>query len=134
MKEPALIRSVHNQIGKLTPELWAWKINDSYSAGIPDCMYTGKNMLLAEYKMLNCETWPRNIRAKLSEMQKARLRMIHAMRPGKVVVVVGVKASAGTRIYPLWTPDVWENKVSTETTQSVSIQEWAQFVHSFCWN
>ena len=48
MNEHSFIKSVHR---KLPPEIFKWKIHDTYTGGVPDVMYGGPSgILFAEYK------------------------------------------------------------------------------------
>ena len=48
MNEHSFIKSIHR---KLPPEIFKWKIHDTYTGGVPDVMYGGPSgILFAEYK------------------------------------------------------------------------------------
>lgn len=48
MNEHSFIKSVHR---RLPPELFKWKIHDTYTGGVPDVMYGGPaGILFVEYK------------------------------------------------------------------------------------
>lgn len=48
MNEHSYIDSVHRHLG---PPLYKWKVNDSFTGGIPDCFYEGTHHdLWVEYK------------------------------------------------------------------------------------
>tara|TARA_S200000501_G_scaffold100421_1_gene93880 strand:- start:595 stop:990 length:396 start_codon:yes stop_codon:yes gene_type:complete len=50
MNEHSFIRSIHN---KLHPDVYKWKIHDTFTGGVPDVMYCGpKQILFVEYKYL----------------------------------------------------------------------------------
>jgi len=52
MNEHSFIRSIHNY---LDPDVYKWKIHDTYTGGIPDCMYAGPaGVLFVEYKYIRC--------------------------------------------------------------------------------
>lgn len=48
MNEHSFIKSVHR---KLPPEIFKWKIHDTFTGGVPDVMYGGPSgILFVEYK------------------------------------------------------------------------------------
>jgi len=69
MNEHSFVKAVHR---KLPPEVYKWKIHDTYTGGVPDAMYAGPaGLLFVEYKYLKKlpkkPTTP--IRTGLSELQ-----------------------------------------------------------------
>lgn len=50
MNEHSFIKSVHR---KLPPEIFKWKIHDTFTGGVPDALYAGsKSILFIEYKYI----------------------------------------------------------------------------------
>lgn len=50
MNEHSFIKAIHK---KLTPEVYRWKIHDTYTGGVPDAFYAGPaNILFVEYKYI----------------------------------------------------------------------------------
>lgn len=50
MNEHSFVKAVHR---KLPPEVYKWKIHDTYTGGVPDAMYAGPaGLLFVEYKYL----------------------------------------------------------------------------------
>lgn len=48
MNEHSFVRSIHNA---LSPDVYKWKIHDTYTGGVPDAMYAGPaGVLFVEYK------------------------------------------------------------------------------------
>ena len=48
MNEHSFVRSIHNA---LHPDVYKWKIHDTYTGGVPDAMYAGPaGVLFVEYK------------------------------------------------------------------------------------
>lgn len=48
MNEHSFVRSIHNA---LSPDVYKWKIHDTYTGGVPDAMYAGPaGVLFIEYK------------------------------------------------------------------------------------
>ncbi len=69
MNEHSFVKAVHR---KLPPEVYKWKIHDTYTGGVPDAMYAGPaGLLFVEYKYLKSlpkkPTTP--IKTGLSELQ-----------------------------------------------------------------
>lgn len=52
MNESGFIKSIHTKLRQIAPDIWAWKINDSYNNEKPDCVYHGQgaHTLWVEYK------------------------------------------------------------------------------------
>lgn len=54
MNEHSYVRSIHSIIKRDFPDLYVWKIHDTYAGGVPDAFYSGKyRYLFVEYKFLN---------------------------------------------------------------------------------
>lgn len=50
MNEHSFIKAIHK---KLAPEVYRWKIHDTYTGGVPDAFYAGPaNILFVEYKYI----------------------------------------------------------------------------------
>lgn len=92
MNEHSFIRSIHKA---LHPDVYKWKIHDTYTGGVPDAMYAGPaGVLFVEYKYV--KTLPKRddtiIRHSLSALQIAWLeRMSQSV---SVALVVGVADTA----------------------------------------
>lgn len=93
MNEHSFVKAVHR---KLPPEVYKWKIHDTYTGGVPDAMYAGPaGLLFVEYKYLKSlpkkPTTP--IRTGLSELQIIWLeRMI--LYNVLVVAIIGSPSGA----------------------------------------
>lgn len=85
MTEASFTRSVHD---KLPPFVYAWKISDRFTSGIPDAYYSATNGdLWIEYKYVK-KLPKKHVRPKLSELQK--LWLDARLNEGRnVAVVVG---------------------------------------------
>lgn len=73
MNEHSFVRSIHNA---LSPDVYKWKIHDTYTGGVPDAMYAGPaGVLFVEYKYV--KSLPKKdttvIRHSLSALQCAWL-------------------------------------------------------------
>ena len=92
MNEHSFIRSVHRY---LSPEVYSWKIHDTYTGGVPDAMYCGPSgLLFVEYKYI--KLLPKRadtlIRHSLSELQLQWLERING--PARAALVIGVEDTA----------------------------------------
>ena len=92
MNEHSFVRSIHNA---LHPDVYKWKIHDTYTGGVPDAMYAGPaGTLFVEYKYI--KTLPARddtvIRHSLSALQEAWLERMK--QSTSVALVVGVDNSA----------------------------------------
>jgi hypothetical protein len=92
MNEHSFVRSIHNA---LSPDVYKWKIHDTYTGGVPDAMYAGPaGVLFVEYKYV--KSLPKKddtiIRHSLSPLQEQWLtRMSHSTL---VALVLGCEDSA----------------------------------------
>ena len=92
MNEHSFVRSIHKA---LHPDVYKWKIHDTYTGGVPDAMYAGPaGVLFVEYKYI--KSLPKRddtiIRHSLSELQSAWLeRMKHS---AAVALVIGIEDTA----------------------------------------
>ena len=88
MNEYGFIKSVHSY---LPPELFKWKIHDTFAGGVPDAFYAGPSgILFAEYKYV--KQVPKRdssvLKTSLSVQQKLWLdRMVDFNQ--RAVVIIG---------------------------------------------
>lgn len=92
MNEHSFVRSIHNA---LHPDVYKWKIHDTYTGGVPDAMYAGPaGTLFVEYKYI--KTLPARddtvIRHSLSALQEAWLERMK--QSTSVALIVGIDNSA----------------------------------------
>ena len=92
MNEHSFVRSIHRY---LPPEVFSWKIHDTYTGGVPDAMYCGPaGLLFVEYKYV--KTLPKKddtlIRHSLSELQIQWLERVSG--PATAALVIGVENTA----------------------------------------
>ena len=86
MNEHSFVRSIHNA---LHPDVYKWKIHDTYTGGVPDAMYAGPaGVLFVEYKYV--KSLPKKddtiIRHSLSPLQEQWLsRMSNSTLVGLVL-------------------------------------------------
>ncbi len=92
MNEHSFVRSIHNA---LSPDVYKWKIHDTYTGGVPDAMYAGPaGVLFVEYKYV--KNLPKRddtvIRHSLSELQRAWLDTMYQSTP--VALILGCEDTA----------------------------------------
>ena len=92
MNEHSFVRSIHNA---LHPDVYKWKIHDTYTGGVPDAMYAGPaGVLFVEYKYL--KSLPKKdttvIRHSLSALQQAWLERMSGSTP--VALILGCEDTA----------------------------------------
>ena len=85
MNEHSFIKAIHK---KLAPEVYKWKIHDTYTGGVPDAFYAGPSgILFVEYKYIKKlpikESTP--VRTSLTKLQTAWLE---TMQKNKVPVAL----------------------------------------------
>jgi len=124
MNEHGFIRSIHNY---LNPSIYKWKIHDTYTGGVPDCMYAGPaGVLFVEYKYV--DKLPKRvntmIRHSLSPLQCAWLERMQQSTP--VALILGVKDTA------LIISSDFSTNISKMTyiEESVSRQEVAKWIYN----
>jgi len=127
MNEHGFVRSVHRQ---LSPDIFVWKINDTYAGGVPDAFYAGPaRCLFVEYKYIKLPKRPTTlIRTGLSEQQKLWLnRMFNLGKP--VAVVLG--SDQGNIIL---TNSQWSNSLTADCfkQQAISTKAVASWIESIC--
>ena len=92
MNEHSFVRSIHKA---LHPDVYKWKIHDTYTGGVPDAMYAGPaGVLFVEYKYI--KSLPKRddtiIRHSLSELQSAWLERIQ--QSAAVALIIGIEDTA----------------------------------------
>lgn len=124
MNEHSFVRSIHNA---LHPDVYKWKIHDTYTGGVPDAMYAGPaGLLFVEYKYV--KTLPARddtvIRHSLSALQCSWLER---MKPStNVALVLGVADTAIIIVDDFSTNICKSNYIE----QSVSRKGVAQWIHA----
>jgi len=91
MNESAYTRKINKLLGD---DVYAWKISDRFTSGIPDCYYSGAHQdLWVEYKIIG-DVRSTKCCAALSALQSKWLR--DRMAEGRnVAVIVGVGTKKG---------------------------------------
>lgn len=92
MNEHSFIKSIHNS---LHPDVYKWKIHDTYTGGVPDAFYSGPvGSLFVEYKYI--KQLPKKdttmLRHSLSKLQEAWLERVKSATP--VALILGVEDTA----------------------------------------
>jgi hypothetical protein len=122
MNESGFIQKIHKGLDK---NVYAWKISDRFTAGIPDCYYSGATRdLWIEYKLiakLKSTTKAANLSALQIKWLKER-----AAQGRNVAVIVGV----GTKHGLILTGDAMFKPLSLE--DKVPCAELIEYIRSFC--
>lgn len=86
MNEHGFVRSVHRQ---LSPDIFVWKINDTYAGGVPDAFYAGPACcLFVEYKYVKLPKRSNTlVKTTLSEQQKLWINRMHSLSHAVAVVI-----------------------------------------------
>ena len=116
MNEHGFIRSIHK---KLTPEVYAWKIHDTFQGGVADAYYSrrgGRDMWI-EYKFI--KSLPKRpktvVQFGLSELQKEWLAQ--RLQDGRTVsVVVGSPEGA-----VILSDGEWETPLTAENFRRIAV-------------
>lgn len=92
LNEHSFIRSIHNY---LDPNVYKWKIHDTFTGGVPDAFYSGPaGSLFVEYKYIK-QLPKKNItmlKHSLSKLQEAWLERVYPATP--VALILGVEDTA----------------------------------------
>lgn len=86
MNEHGFVKSVHRQ---LSPDIFVWKINDTYAGGVPDAFYAGPaRCLFVEYKYVKLPKRSNTlVKTTLSEQQKLWINRMHNLSHAVAVVI-----------------------------------------------
>lgn len=124
MNEHSFVRSIHNA---LHPDVYKWKIHDTYTGGVPDAMYAGPaGLLFVEYKYV--KALPKKdttvIRHSLSALQCAWLDRMKVST--SVALILGVEDRA-----LILTDDFSTNICKSKyVEQNISRQDVAAWIYS----
>ena len=92
MNEHSFVKSIHRY---LHPDVYKWKIHDTFTGGVPDAMYVGpKSLLFVEYKYVK-ELPKRDttlVKHSLTPLQLQWLERING--PSRSALVIGVGNTA----------------------------------------
>lgn len=123
MNEHGFIKSVHRY---LPPELFKWKIHDTFAGGVPDAFYAGPSgILFAEYKYV--KQIPKRdssaIKTSLSAQQKLWLdRMINFNQ--QAVVIVGCEESAVVIENGQWNAPLLKSEYEKRAMSREEVANW----------
>ncbi len=121
MNEHSFVRSIHNA---LSPDVYKWKIHDTYTGGVPDAMYAGPaGVLFVEYKYV--KALPKKdttvIRHSLSALQCAWLERMKAST--SVALILGVGDSA-LIIVDEFAANIYKSNYVEESIPRKQVAEW----------
>jgi len=124
MNEHSFVKSIHRY---LHPDVYKWKIHDTFTGGVPDAMYVGpKGLLFVEYKYVK-ELPKRDTTSlphSLSPLQAQWLERING--PSTAVLIIGVNDTA------IIIPSDFSTNISRMRvkTEGMSRKDVAAFIHS----
>lgn len=89
MNEHSFVKSIHNY---LNPNVYKWKIHDTYTGGVPDAFYSGPVCsLFVEYKYI--KKMPKRdstiLKHSLSKLQEAWLERVKLATPVALILGIG---------------------------------------------
>jgi hypothetical protein len=126
MNEHSFIRAVH---GYLPPEVFRWKIHDTFAGGVPDAFYAGPaSTLFVEYKYV--KAFPKRptspIKTTLSAQQIHWLNAMHQYNQ-PVAVVIGCEKQA-----VILQNKAWDSTLSKEEflSQAVTFNNVSVWIHN----
>ena len=123
MNEHSFVKAVHR---KLSPDVYRWKIHDTYTGGVPDAMYAGPaGLLFVEYKYLKSlpkkPTTP--IKTGLSALQ---LQWLERMCVYNILAIVIIGSPVGCSIL---TNGFNRTLTTNDFSGEVEVAEVATFIH-----
>jgi hypothetical protein len=125
MNEHGFIKAVHRH---LSPEVYRWKIHDTYTGGVPDAFYMGPaGSLWVEYKYIKLPKRESTIiNFGLSKLQVAWLTRAH-MCGQLVAVIIGFDSSAIALTAPKSFSGMTQRELQDE---AVSFQQIAMLIEN----
>lgn len=128
MNEHGFIRAVH---AHLPPELFRWKIHDSFAGGVPDAFYAGPaSSLFVEYKYVKSLPQRGNtqIRTCLTPQQKYWLDRLHDLNQ-PVALILGSGKLALVILAKQWNTNPTKQCF---LEQAVAFEEAANWIFTVC--
>ena len=121
MNEHSFVRSIHNA---LSPDVYKWKIHDTYTGGVPDAMYAGPaGVLFVEYKYV--KSLPKKdttvIRHSLSALQIQWLDRMKQSSP--VALILGCEDTA-LIIVDDFSTNICKSKYIEQSIPRKQVAEW----------
>jgi hypothetical protein len=123
MNEYGFIKSVHRY---LPPELFKWKIHDTFAGGVPDAFYAGPSgILFAEYKYV--KQVPKRdssvLKTSLSVQQKLWLdRMVDFNQ--RAVVIIGCEELAIVIHNKEWNAPLFKSEYVKRAVSRKEVADW----------
>ncbi len=125
MNEHSFIKSVHRY---LSPDVFKWKIHDTYTGGVPDSFYAGPaGILFVEYKYIK-KLPARNdtlLRTSLSPLQIQWLNKMVDFNQ-RAAVVIGCEESAIILLEKQWTTNISKSYYMEHAVPRKDIASWIQ--------
>ena len=123
MNEHSFVKAVHR---KLSPDVYRWKIHDTYTGGVPDAMYAGPaGLVFVEYKYL--KSLPRKpttpIKTGLSALQ---IQWLQRMSVYKVLAIVIIGSPYGIAIL---TEQFQQTLTTHHFNRGLNVAKVATFIH-----
>jgi hypothetical protein len=128
MNEHSFIKAIHRY---LSPEVFKWKIHDTFAGGVPDAMYGGPaGLLFVEYKYI--KALPKRpstlVKHSLSELQKKWLNAVVRNTAAAALVVGSDKGCLITLIRDGWSPTVTVEEFLKEAVPTKSAASWIEAI------
>lgn len=127
MNEHSFIRAVH---ARLPPDLFRWKIHDTFAGGVPDAFYAGPaSTLFVEYKYV--KTLPKRddtpIRTCLTPQQARWLNTLHDLNQ-PVALILGCGELALVLLEKRWNTNISRKRFTEEAVPHKHIANWIERV------
>lgn len=127
MNEHGFIRAVH---ARLPPEIFRWKIHDTFAGGVPDAFYAGPaSTLFVEYKYVKALP-KRNstfVKTCLTPQQKHWLDSLHSFAQ-PVALIVGIGDQALVLLDKRWNTNISRTGFLKEAMPRNQVATWIERV------
>lgn len=128
MNEHGFIRAVH---AHLPPEIFRWKIHDTFAGGVPDAFYAGPaSTLFVEYKYVKSLPKQNNtvVRTCLTPQQKHWLDTLHTLGQ-PVALIIGIGDQALVLLDKKWNSNISRTGFIKEAIPRNHVAPW---ITRFC--
>lgn len=127
MNEHGFIRAVH---AHLPPEIFRWKIHDTFAGGVPDAFYAGPaSTLFVEYKYIKAlpKRTSTNIKTCLTPQQVYWLNTLHTFGQ-PVALIVAIENQALVLLNNRWNANISKASFLNEAIPRNRVATWIQGV------
>jgi hypothetical protein len=126
LNEHSFIKSIHK---RLHPDVYKWKIHDTYTGGVPDAMYSGPGgVLFVEYKYIKAfPKWDTTaIKTSVSVLQLQWLERMNTAASATLVVGVEDSAVIITSKFIIWCANIHIANIISRPISREDVTNWVR--------